>query len=488
MLIENYDFLRAQKRSGILLAILLPILLVAFLLGFSTLVLLNQPSLTAKWSPAMRKTLFWVLFVLLILPFFWNQCAALILSALVILFLLLPGASTPTPTTSTFTSTSLYRGVTLTWILVILTILYAVSMYFILMLALYMYGTSTPYDLSHPLIYTQTFIDLEDIHLPTAPKNNMSRFHQEQVEPGKKKAASSRIVFGVLARDVAPTVEGMKKKIEGLGDLFQDYRVVIFENDSKDGTRDLLQAWHRDNPRVQILSCCEEGQCECRLSVQHLHQMGMESSQRMDKLRHFRQKVLRYVQQHYADYDYYLVIDFDLPGAVYRDGFLSTFARDDFDMVFARGLTTFPMFSPALYDGIAYLSDKDSFDDPSNDLETFLRINRNLRFLRIGDPWAPARSGFNGMAIYRMKSILHATYTLPGGKKHRCEHIDLHYDMYQKGFGRIYYNPSMILFAGHQGKERKDTTWKEYKKYVSGLWTAVVGTSSTTSSTSTHIC
>jgi hypothetical protein len=46
--------------------------------------------------------------------------------------------------------------------------------------------------------------------------------------------------------------------------------------------------------------------------------------------------------------------------------------------------------------------------------------------------------------------------------------------MYQKGHRRIFYNPSMILFAGHQGKERKETTWSEYKKYLSSLWGAVV--------------
>jgi hypothetical protein len=341
------------------------------------------------------------------------------------------------------------------------------------MAALYMYGTSTSYDLSHPRIYTDTFIELDNLTLPKLSDQEISQFIEKQVEPGKKKAARSRIVFGALARDVTSTLDGMKTKIQGLGSLFKDYRVVIFENDSTDGTRRLLQQWQTENPKIQLLTCCEDGNCECRLSVKNLHQVGMESIQRMDKLRHFRQRVLRHVQQHYNDYDYYMIIDFDLPGAIYRDGFLSTFSRDDFDMVFARGLTTFPIINTALYDGIAYLSDTDSFDDKSNDLETAIHINKDLRSLRIGSPWAPARSGFNGMAVYRMKSILNATYILSDRKKHRCEHIDLHYDMYQKGHRRIYYNPSMILFAGHQGKERNKTTWAEYKKYFSSLWRAV---------------
>jgi hypothetical protein len=368
----------------------------------------------------------------------------------------------------------LYSGITLGCLLVILTSLYATSMYLILMAALYMYGTSTSYDLSHPRIYTDNFIELDDLTLPKVSDQEISRFIQDQVEPGKKKAAQSRIVIGALARDVRSTLEGMKKKIQGLGSLFKDYRVVIFENDSTDGTRLLLQKWQLENPKIQLLTCCEDGDCECRLSVKNLHRVGMESPQRMDKLRHFRQRVLRHVQKHYSEFDYYMIIDFDLPGAIYRDGFLSTFSRSDFDMVFARGLTTFPIINTALYDGIAYLSATDSFDNDSNDLETAIEINKDLRSLRIGGPWAPARSGFNGMAIYRMKSILNATYVLPNGKKHRCEHIDLHYDMYQKGHRRIFYNPSMILFAGHQGKERKETTWSEYKKYLSSLWGAVV--------------
>lgn len=467
MLIENYDFLRAQKRSVILLAILLPILLVAYFLGFSTFFLMNQAR--SPWSATTRMVLFWTLYLLLLLPFFWNQCVALLMGVMImILFLISSPLITSSPT--------LFPGISFPCILIAFTVLYALSMYLILSVALYMYGTSTSYDLSHPRLYTEIFIDLKDLTLPIANKD-MSAFYRLQVEPGKKRAASSRVVFGALARDVVSTLDGMKKKIEGLGDLFQDYRVVIFENDSKDGTRDLLHAWSRDNHRVHLLSCCQDGQCECRLSIQNLHQMGMESSQRMDKLRHFRQKVLDHVQRHYSEYDYYVVLDFDLPGAFYRDGFLSTLARDDFDMVFARGMTTFPIFNTALYDGIAYLSDTDAFDDDANDLESFLRINKNLRSLRIGDPWARARSGFNGLAVYRMKSILDTGYIVSDGKKHRCEHIDLHYNMFQKGHDRIYYNPSMILFAGHQGKERKDTTWKECKKYVSGLWAAALGRS-----------
>jgi hypothetical protein len=152
------------------------------------------------------------------------------------------------------------------------------------------------------------------------------------------------------------------------------------------------------------------------------------------------------------------VIDFDIPGAFYLEGFFSSFHREDFDMVCARGLTSWPFSGPVLYDSMAFISKDQSFDY----IDTHFNETKQLHQLdevKIGGPWIPCRSGFNGMAIYKMNSILPCSYT-KNAKKFKCEHIDLHHDMYQKKFPNLYVNPSMVLFVGHQGPERHTTFHK----------------------------
>ena len=72
-------------------------------------------------------------------------------------------------------------------------------------------------------------------------------------------------------------------------------------------------------------------------------------------------------------------------------------------------------------------------------------------YVVVGDNIVKSKSGFNGMAIYKMDAISNSSYM---NTEKYCEHIDLHYDMYNNGYDRIYYNPSMVLFVGQNGPDR----------------------------------
>ena len=47
-----------------------------------------------------------------------------------------------------------------------------------------------------------------------------------------------------------------------------------------------------------------------------------------------RQYVLDYIKEHFSDWDFLAVMDFDLKGAIYEDGFFTTFSNlnTGFDM------------------------------------------------------------------------------------------------------------------------------------------------------------
>ena len=70
---------------------------------------------------------------------------------------------------------------------------------------------------------------------------------------GRQKMAESTVVICGIARDVSKNVMATLARIERLGKMFLDYRVVIYENDSTDGTDVILKEWESQNYKVKII-------------------------------------------------------------------------------------------------------------------------------------------------------------------------------------------------------------------------------------------
>ena len=74
------------------------------------------------------------------------------------------------------------------------------------------------------------------------------------VQKGIKEASKHKVVFAGITRDNFDDLFTTIRHIEYLGSFFQDYRVIFFENDSKDLTKESLKKWQSLNHRVKILS------------------------------------------------------------------------------------------------------------------------------------------------------------------------------------------------------------------------------------------
>ena len=119
----------------------------------------------------------------------------------------------------------------------------------------------------------------------------------------------------------------MQQKINALGSQFENYHVILFENDSQDETRNLLHDWEENDNHVTLLKCCDLGNCECQLNWKDQNELkGLISDKRIDKMRFMRQKVLNHVQDNFSSWDYFCFMDFDLKGAIFKDGFFTSFA------------------------------------------------------------------------------------------------------------------------------------------------------------------
>lgn len=68
------------------------------------------------------------------------------------------------------------------------------------------------------------------------------------------KASGFKVVICGTSCDNVSDLLQVIKHIEYTGKFFKDYRVIIFENDSSDGSKDILSNWQQSNDRVKILS------------------------------------------------------------------------------------------------------------------------------------------------------------------------------------------------------------------------------------------
>lgn len=450
ILVEHYDYQKYRAQSWTLLWWMLPLLFLILVVTLTAMYVLSQHS--NVWTSAC----FWVLFCLLLAPLFYNQVVAGILSVVVLFYFWIFSRIRPKPMVS-------HR-----WLLALMittVLLYGVCVYCLVSFVLYIYGNVTVSDLSNSRFYTQPFLEVQQ--LPVGLSKPRREEFERQILLGKQRARTLRVVIGSLARNIRPYYTMMRNKMETLGAQFKDYRIVLFENDSSDGSRRLLMEWGRHNPRVELLTCCAEGDCQCRMELPSLHTFGMRSVSRIDNMRRFRQRMLDHIRTHCTECDIFVLLDFDLPGALYLDGFLSTFARDDWDAVFARGLTSLPMVPyMLLYDSFAFVGEGQDWQYRDTNFREFQNMNRLLNSSKIGDRWIRCKSGFNGMTVYRVSSLSGATYFID--RPHKCEHIDLHFSMSQQGHDRLFFNPSMVLFAGHQGTERKSIFLEEAVNVMRG--------------------
>lgn len=272
------------------------------------------------------------------------------------------------------------------------------------------------------------------------------------VEKGKKYAKTQKVIITTLLRDCADRLPQIKKKVEAVGNLFEDYIFLVVENDSKDRTRKLLEEWSKENPKVVIL-----GKEKMNFPKTEGHSVDYKRISKMVTLRNI---YLDYIKKNLADkgYSYVIMWDLDAIASIYLDGILNTMgllseksnnsidAQRPIDVVCAYGIYRW-MFFTLFYDTYALLHPQEKFHIKDKWKHDIRKGIWELKYNR-GDPLVDVDSCFSGFAIYRTEALLNSEvkYDLqPEGEEGgniECEHVRLH----RKLKGRKVVNPSMIHY------------------------------------------
>lgn len=259
--------------------------------------------------------------------------------------------------------------------------------------------------------------------LPTT--NEEIDLSNEYIKKGYLRAAQSKIAICCLVRNNAKIVNKSKIRLEHIGKYFKDYKIIMFENDSDDNTRELLKEWRKENSNVILLDCCDDGNCDCKLKHMTGYSFGYNSSQRLSRMARFRENYLNYVKKSLNDYDYMLVVDFDLNGNADINGLFDSIAKDDWGAIFCNGRTSMPGSFGAMtipYDSLAYLDENSGYENVQVSLSSLSYNTLSMIYMTATTHFGRVKSAFNGYGLYKIKILNDCSYI---GNDSLCEHINL---------------------------------------------------------------
>lgn len=266
----------------------------------------------------------------------------------------------------------------------------------------------------------------------------------------------SLIICGIV-RDCAGGIKRNRPVIDKLCSLVKESKVIIFENDSKDGTKSLLNQWCQECGNVYVRS--EDFNTVTIPSVKAANGVNPAfSAKRISKMAYYRNKYLNFIREQGWSADYVMVVDLDLQ-RIELEGIIHSLALgDSWDMMAANGV----IYSPSAlfrcrYNDTYALVEHGEEELPQTE-ESIKAKQYKWAHLCKDMPLQPVYSAFGGMAIYKFDAIKDANYEVLKNDdprvEVRCEHFALCKQMHQKGYHRIFINPAMKVVYASYGMEK----------------------------------
>jgi len=224
------------------------------------------------------------------------------------------------------------------------------------------------------------------------------------------------ICFVALARDCAKHLPKFRSILENFDQAGLQWRAVVGENDSKDGTREILNKYCEEDSRIELVDTS----------------LMSKISGRLPRMAFGRQLLLEVIKKkNYSSVDYVVVIDID--NVINPDIDTKVFEKS-FDVLkenkfFAVSATSVPFY----YDLIALRDGIHNTSDIISNLNKLGRSPLNYYFYhknvlypmqkQIADRGSfECQSAFNGLCIYPYDKYVSGSY-YEGNGKDVCEHV-----------------------------------------------------------------
>ena len=254
---------------------------------------------------------------------------------------------------------------------------------------------------------------------------------------GVRQMRISKVIFVGICRDNGGEIEIVLDYIKQTANYFLDYRIIIFENDSKDNTLKTLQDFQSKDPNLTIIS--KKFYVTKRPSIKFLADARNYYINEMKKRK-------------YASFDYVIVVDMDMTYGWDMRSVIYPFSLvNKWDVSCSNGIWN-QYYN--MYDKFAFRKGADNKTDVYLGLNDFENksyyyneylVNFNL-FFKPTDDLVEVNSCFGGLAIYKKRIIQGCKYD---SIKDDCEHVPFNNCVKKKNHGRIKLNPAQVIRYKH---------------------------------------
>lgn len=258
-------------------------------------------------------------------------------------------------------------------------------------------------------------------------------------------ASLSNVAICSIVRDCGNKVKRNIPTIEKLRANFKSSVVIIFENDSKDNTKQILKEWSERYPNI-IIECNNFA----TKTIPDNTPNGANkyySHSRISKMVEYRNHYLKKLEEINFNPDFVIIVDLDV-SKIYLKGILQSFEiANQWDVICANGVSMSPKFEKRYHDAYA-LVELGKENTPQTE-ESIINNSFRWNFLKKGQPLIPVYSAYGGLSIYRYNVIKNLRYRMIVNDNKRvevrCEHFSFCHDIREKGFNKVFINPELKI-------------------------------------------
>lgn len=254
-----------------------------------------------------------------------------------------------------------------------------------------------------------------------------------RVKSGGDIASFSNIGIVGLTRNTENVITKTLDRLRYLSRFFSSTKVLIFENDSTDSTKDKVKEYISVVDDLEIHFASKDLNKEFHLG-------GKENSRKLD-MASYRNIYLNLIEEMKWDIDYLIVIDTDVLGGFSYEGVFSSLGfENEWSAIGSNSIIYRELENKELerlfFDTWAYRPE-DSWNDCCGEESNRLTFERGQEPVKVN-------SCFGGLCIYKYGDIKGLRYD-----NSDCDHVTLHKQLKAKG-KEVYLNPSQIvLYNNH---------------------------------------
>lgn len=269
----------------------------------------------------------------------------------------------------------------------------------------------------------------------------------QSLERGKNTLSKNAIIICSIVRDCAKNLKENLQVIDELCDLSKEYSIIIFENDSKDNTKEILTEWAENKRNVFINT--HDFNVENTIPILS-NPSGVNpyySEKRIEKMVFYRNQYLEFIEKNNMIADFIVIVDLDV-AKLNINGILDSFGQKrDWDSISSNGYSLSPKLSLRYHDSFALV--ECGLQDIPQTEKTIKENQYKFSFLKKGTPLMRVFSAFGGLSIYRFETVKGLKYKVISNNDKRvevrCEHFSLNKQIHERGYNKFYINPNMLV-------------------------------------------